>query len=185
MPRLIAALEPQARVAPHRLRGKRRSVKPDLIGGPSKTHGWDGDAMLEMLANATDRGGWELTDSRRTPAGFLDQARQKLPAITAISHTKTPPGWVPEKLRQAKEVWVTEDSVSMIYEALTSGARVGLLPMPRLTKDSRVLRGIDGLLVDGYLTAFAEWERTQRLLATPEPLREADRCACELVERLG
>jgi mitochondrial fission protein ELM1 len=141
--------------------------------------------MLAMLAQATDRGGWELTDSRRTPEGFLAQIREKLPGIAAISHMQTPPGWVPEKLREAKEVWVTEDSVSMIYEALTSGARVGLLPVPRLKTQSRVLRGIDGLLADEYLTAFADWERTQHLVTPPETLAEADRCAGELLARLG
>jgi mitochondrial fission protein ELM1 len=156
-----------------------------LLGGPSKTHGWDGAAMLAMLAQATDRGGWELTDSRRTPEGFLAQIREKLPGISAISHKQTPPGWVPEKLRAAKEVWVTEDSVSMIYEALTSGARVGLLPVPRLKTQSRVLRGIDGLLADGYLTPFARWTETQHLVTPPETLAEADRCARELVARLG
>ncbi len=161
-----------------------KSGKLILLGGPSKTHGWDSQAMLDMLSMATDRGGWELTDSRRTPEGFLDQVREKLPGITAISHTETPPGWVPEKLRMAKEVWVTEDSVSMIYEALTSGARVGLLPVPRITKNSRVLRGIDGLLADGYLTSFQDWLKTQRLDTAPAPLREADRCAFELAERI-
>lgn len=161
-----------------------KSGKLILLGGPSKTHGWDGAGILAMLAKATDRDGWELTDSRRTPEGFLDQIRENLPGIVAISHRETPPGWVPEKLRAAKEVWVTEDSVSMIYEALTSGARVGLLPVPRLKDHSRVLRGIDGLLADGYVSAFAEWERTQRLRAAPEPLREADRCAEWLLERL-
>ena len=154
-----------------------RSGKLILLGGPSKSHGWNGEAMLDMLALATDRGGWELTDSRRTPEGFLDQVREKLPGITAISHTETPPGWVPEKLRMAKEVWVTEDSVSMIYEALTSGARVGLLPVPRMTKNSRVLRGIDGLLADGYLTPFARWAETQRITRPPDTLCEAERCA--------
>jgi mitochondrial fission protein ELM1 len=162
-----------------------RTGKLILLGGPSKTHGWDGAAMLAMLAQATDRGGWELTDSRRTPEGFLAQIREKLPGISAISHKQTPPGWVPEKLRAAKEVWVTEDSVSMIYEALTSGARVGLLPVPRLKTQSRVLRGIDGLLADGYLTPFARWTETQHLVTPPETLAEADRCARELVARLG
>ena len=148
-----------------------------LIGGPSRTHGWDGGALLEMLARATDRGGWDLTDSRRTPPEFLTDLRAKLPGVTAIPHTETPPGWVPEKLQQAKEVWVTEDSVSMIYEALSSGARVGLLPVPRLTDSSRVLRGIDALVADGFLTPYAAWQETGRLAPPPEPLREAERCA--------
>jgi mitochondrial fission protein ELM1 len=154
-----------------------KSGKLILLGGPSKTHGWDGAAILAMLAKATDRGGWDLTDSRRTPEGFLDQIHEKLPGIVTHCHRETPPGWVPEKLRAAKEVWVTEDSVSMIYEALTSGARVGLLPVPRLAKDSRVLRGIDRLVADGYLTPYARWAETQRMAGPPETLRETERCA--------
>lgn len=154
-----------------------KSGKLILIGGPSKKHGWDGAELIRMLARTTDRGGWELTDSRRTPEGFLDQVRGGLPGVTAFSHRETPPTWVPEKLQQAKEVWVTEDSVSMIYEALSSGARVGLLPTPRVTGFSRVLSGIDGLVEDGYLTTFADWLHTERLNAPPQALQEADRCA--------
>jgi mitochondrial fission protein ELM1 len=162
-----------------------RHGKLILIGGPSKTHGWDGDALLKMLAQATDRGGWELTDSRRTPGDFLDQARRRLPGVSAISHQETPPGWVPEKLRMAKEVWVTEDSVSMIYEALTSGARVGLLPMPRLAGDSRVLRGIDALVAERFLTRFDQWQAAGRIDPPPEPLDEAGRCAVLVVAKFG
>jgi hypothetical protein len=158
-----------------------KSGKLILIGGPSKTHGWDGEALLEMLAQATDRGGWELTDSRRTPHGFLAQVREKLPGVTAISHEQTPHDWVPGKLSQAKEVWVTEDSVSMIYEALTSGARVGLLPMPRNHARHRVSTGIARLIADAYLTPFEKWRESGRLAMPPETLREADRCAERLL----
>lgn len=162
-----------------------KSGKLILIGGPSKTHGWDGAAVLAMLAEATDRGGWELSDSRRTPEGFLDQARAQLPGVAVFSHEDTPSGWVPEKLRQAKEVWVTEDSVSMIYEALTSGARVGLLPVPRLVAGSRVLHGVDRLIADGFLTPFSRWRENHRLAPPPEVLREADRCAEIVLSRLA
>jgi mitochondrial fission protein ELM1 len=165
-------------------RAAEKSGKLILVGGPSKTHGWDGDALLEMLAIATDRGGWELTDSRRTPDGFLDQARTHLPGVTVFSHEQTPPDWMPEKLGRAKEVWVTEDSVSMIYEALTSGARVGLLPLPRLKSGARVLNGIDRLLAEKFLTPFAEWRESQRISSPPEILREADRCAEIVLARL-
>lgn len=155
-----------------------------LIGGPSKTHGWDSATVLDMLATATDHGGWELTDSRRTPSDFLTQSREHLPGVAAFSHHETPADWVPNKLRHAKEVWVSEDSISMIYEALGSGARVGLLPVPRLKTASRVLRGIDGLVADSFLTPFAEWAKIGQLSAPPETLREADRCAAEMLKRL-
>ena len=161
-----------------------KSGKLILIGGPSKIHGWDGAALLDMLAQATDRGGWELTDSRRKPEGFLAQVRKKLPGVTAISHQETPPDWVPEKLRQAKEVWVTEDSISMIYEALTSGARVGVLPMPRLETKSRVLNGIESLIAAGFLAPFSAWQQTHRLPPPPEPLHEAARCAAWILKQL-
>ncbi len=162
-----------------------KSGKLILVGGPSKTHGWDGPALFDRLAMATDRGGWELSDSRRTPDGFLDLARTRLPGVDVISHHDTPPEWVSEKLQQAKEVWVTEDSVSMIYEALTSGARVGLLPMLRKLGKSRVLNGIDRLVADGFLTPFTRWQESHRIASAPETLHEADRCAEELLKRLS
>ena len=149
-----------------------------LIGGPSKTHAWDEDAMLNMLSKITegDRT-WQLTDSRRTPVGFLDQARRRLEGIEIFSCQETSPDWLPSKLREADEVWVSEDSVSMIYEALSSGARVGLLPVPRLMTNSRVFRGVDELVEDGYLTPFFAWQKTGRLSFACEALDEARRCA--------
>jgi mitochondrial fission protein ELM1 len=154
-----------------------------LIGGPSKTHGWDAAAMLEMLDAITVTGGWQLTDSRRTPEGFLEQIKKRLPNIEIFSCKETASDWLPDKLSRAKEVWVSEDSVSMIYEALSSGARVGLLPVPRLKPKSRVLRGVDELLEAGFLTSFSEWGKTGHLSPAPAALNEADRCGEILFER--
>jgi mitochondrial fission protein ELM1 len=148
-----------------------------LIGGPSKTHGWNDAAMLEMLAKLTTAGGWQLTDSRRTPEGFLEQIKKHLPNIEIFSCKETAPDWLPDKLGRAKEVWVSEDSVSMIYEALSSGARVGLLPVPCLNSHSRVLRGIDELTASGFLTPFSDWNQTGHLAQSAQTLNEADRCA--------
>ena len=148
-----------------------------LIGGPSKTHGWDPAAMLDMLAKVTAAGGWQLTDSRRTPEGFLEQIKKQVPDIEIFSCKETAPDWLPDQLSRATEVWVSEDSVSMIYEALSSGARVGLLPVPRLNHHSRVLRGIDELIAGQYLTPFSTWQTTGHLPPAPETLNEAERCA--------
>jgi hypothetical protein len=65
----------------------------------------------------------------------------------------------------------------MIYEALSSGARVGLLPVPRLNSHARVLRGIDELIADRFLTPFSDWNQTGHLVQTAQLLNEADRCA--------
>ncbi|NIP97883.1 MAG: hypothetical protein GWO24_32430, partial [Akkermansiaceae bacterium] len=87
---------------------------------------------------------WNLTNSRRTPAGFLDQ----LAALPLQIHPcdETGPDWLPQQLLTAREVWVTEDSMSMIYEALTARARVGLLAMPRKSRRGRIVRGLDQLV---------------------------------------
>jgi mitochondrial fission protein ELM1 len=148
-----------------------------LIGGPSKTHGWNDAAMLEMLAKLTAAGDWQLTDSRRTPRGFLEQIKKHLPNIEIFSCNETAPNWLPDKLGRAEEVWVSEDSVSMIYEALSSGARVGLLPVPRLKPSSRTLRGVDELIADGILISYSDWNHAGQLAQMPQAFNEADRAA--------
>ena len=154
-----------------------RDGKLILIGGPSGSHAWNGEALLSALAEITTDGSWELTDSRRTPAGFTDEIRQKLPGIKVFPHQQTTPEWLPGRLAAGREVWVTEDSVSMIYESLSSGALTGLLPLPRKSGSSRVIRGLEGLTVGGYLTHFSTWKASRELKTPPEILREADRCA--------
>lgn len=168
------------RVAPSEVSG--RSTQMILIGGPSKIHGWDSEALLLALEKVTVTGNWQLTDSRRTPGGLLDQIRKRFPRIEVFPHQETAPTWLPEKLSAAAEVWVTEDSVSMIYEALSTGARVGLLPVPRLKSDTRVLQGLEKIIASGFITRFAEWQTTHHLAAPPETLREADRCAAFIIQ---
>ncbi len=164
-----------------------------LIGGPSGTHGWDSEGLLDLLAEITvrevsevseARRVWQIADSRRTPVGFMDAISHRLPWVEIFRHEETPPAWLAGKLAAAEEVWVTEDSVSMIYEALTSGAKVGLLPVPRLKRSSRVIGGIEGLIADGFLTSWADWQRNRQLKAPPFLLHEADRCAEEVIRRL-
>ncbi|HED18047.1 MAG TPA: hypothetical protein ENI74_00900, partial [Gammaproteobacteria bacterium] len=93
-----------------------------------------------------------------------------------FEYTPYSPGnrnWLPDRLAEAGEVWVTEDSVSMIYEALTAGTRVGLLKVMRRRPD-RITSGIDAMVRDGWVGAPGHL----RLAAGPEqPLNEARHCA--------
>jgi uncharacterized protein len=158
-----------------------------LLGGPSSSHGWDGDAIrtaIEAIVIAGKDRPWRVTDSRRSPEGTLESLTSACPALAAYPHGETGRDWLPQRLAEAAEVWVTEDSVSMIYEALSSGARVGLLPVPSLKKAGRVARGIAKLVEEGFVTRFADWSPATGLAAPPRVLREADRCAAIVLERL-
>ena len=150
-----------------------RSGKLLLIGGPSRTHGWDGEALVRRIAEVAADGGWELADSRRTPADFLPALEKAVPGITVHRHGETQPGWLAGRLSAAEMAWVTEDSVSMVYEALSGGAKVGILEVPRLRADSRVIRGLEMLRAEGRLEG-----------GIAEPLAEADRCAAIILSRM-
>lgn len=158
-----------------------------LLGGPSSSHGWDGEAVtsaLEAITAAAPSRAWKITDSRRTPGGALARIAARIPALASYPHAETGRDWLPHRLAEAEEAWVTEDSVSMIYEALSSGARVGLLPAPALKKAGRVAKGIARLADEGFVTPFARWTPSAGLAAPPRVLREADRCASIVMERL-
>ena len=157
-----------------------------LVGGPSSSHDWDESALLANLAEilpSTADGPWQLADSRRTPDGLVSRLRESFPGLEVVHHADTRRERLPARLAEANAVWVAEDSVSMVYEALSSGAKVGLLPVPRKRADTRVLRGIQNLLDRQFITSFATWRETRELLAPPHPLREADRCAQLVMDR--
>ena len=155
-----------------------------LIGGASRSHSWSPQPLrtaIESIVNDSTLA-WHLTDSRRTPAGFLGSL-SNLP-VALHPHAQTGPHWLPEMLARAGEVWVTEDSVSMIYEAITSRAAVGLLPMQPVGKGGKIRASLDQLLSDGCLTSYQQWTQTRQLAKPAQALAEADRCARLVLERL-
>lgn len=155
-----------------------------LVGGPSRHFHWDNAGVAEQIraivAQETNIG-WNLTTSRRTPADFLS-GLAGLEGVSILSHDQTPSGWLEAELAASGRVWVTPDSVSMVYEALTAGCATGLLDLAP-DPNSRVARGVTELLAEGYVTALADWQARQGLPLPREPLREADRCAQWIRER--
>lgn len=163
-----------------------------LVGGPSSHHRWDGPSLVRMVRTILDAHpmvAWRIADSRRTPAC----TRHRLRAVSSLStgaapncdwvpHEETGPEWLSKALAEAGTVWVTEDSVSMLYEALSAGAATGLLPVPR-RRSSRPSRGVDALLASGQVTAFERWTEGAALSRSAVPLNEAERCARALLAR--
>lgn len=156
-----------------------------LVGGPSRHHDWNEDgliAALEQIITADANTHWIVTDSPRTPAATrLRLAR--LPATEYRPFRDCPPGWLAGVLAETGPVWVSEDSVSMIHEALTAGCRVGLLDVPRKHETSRITRSVDNLIREGYVTPYGSWLQSRSLLPPPVLLQEADRCAAIVIER--
>ena len=122
---------------------------------------------------------WRVAGSRRTPESTLERVRHETAAaVTPASATDAQ--WLPQQLATAGEVWVSEDSVSMAYEAASSGARVGLLQVPARRAGSRVVRAAQMLLETGHAVRL---DSPARRSDAPAPLQEAQRCARALLER--
>jgi mitochondrial fission protein ELM1 len=85
--------------------------------------------------------------------------------------------WLVQKLATTATVWVTEDSVNMLYEALTAGAATGLLSMPRRKERASKRNLGGGLLAEGLVTSFDDWYNGRQLTPPAVPLDEAGRCA--------
>lgn len=157
-----------------------------LVGGPSDHVRWSTAPVVaaigELLAH-TPALRWTLTTSRRTPADFMAALGPDRPGLTVVPGTQTGPDWLPGQLARAAQVWVTQDSVSMVYEALTSGAAVGLLDVPWRNARDRLARGVEQLVREGLVTPFDAWRAGTALRAPAEPFDEAARCAAWIADR--
>jgi mitochondrial fission protein ELM1 len=158
-----------------------------LIGGPSTHYKWDTTQITDQvvtLIQETPEIHWTLTTSRRTPADCT-QALTNLSCanLEVVPFKQTPSGWIAKKLHECKIVWVSEDSVSMVYESLTAGARTGLLAVPTLKQNSRVKNSVRLLLDQQRIVPFEErnqlFESGNNIL-----LAEADRCADYIITHL-
>jgi uncharacterized protein len=144
-----------------------------LVGGPSKHYAWD-DALVVAqvfaLVHAQPEHQFVLTTSRRTPQTFIAALQRiHLSNLRIYPYADTASDWVQNALQRAHTVWVTEDSVSMVYESLTAQAAVGLMNVqPRRFVDQQLVTRFD--LAGAYrqalrpATGFNEAQRCGQLL---------------------
>jgi mitochondrial fission protein ELM1 len=154
-----------------------------LVGGPSRHYRWHTAEVIDQVARIiryTPLRQWTLATSRRTPAGFAGQLRRFVFSATrsvrVVPWHETSPGWLQDQYRRADCAWVTEDSVSMLYEALTAGLPTGVLELPA-RRDGRVVRGVRQLVRMQQVTPFNEWIRGCPLRRPDRIYDEAGRCA--------
>jgi uncharacterized protein len=103
--------------------------------------------------------------------------------VKGVAVEDVDPDWLPARLARTAQVWVTEDSASMVYEALSAGAPTGVLPVPRRGRGGRVAAGVEALRAEGLVTSYEDWRAGRPLAACDPPLAEAARCAAWIAER--
>ena len=158
-----------------------------LIGGPSKHFQWSDDEVIRQVTSVVGRSTdicWTIGSSRRTPSSLLQQWKQSGLRANLVLAQDAPSGWLLQQYARAGTIWVTEDSVSMTYEAVTSGSRVGLIELTA-NAENRVTRSIDGLAELAYVVRYSAWDSAIPIPVGRTPLAEADRCASIVIAKLA
>lgn len=151
-----------------------------LIGGPCRHVEWrDGDVVNQVvtLCGEFPLIQWTLTTSRRTPSTFLQLLKSReCRNLEIVPVEATQPGWVGRHLASVFQVWVTPDSVSMMFEALTSGAAVGELDL-FWKPGTKLKQAVETLIAQGRVTPFIQRVPGEVLSCAQIPLNESARCA--------
>jgi mitochondrial fission protein ELM1 len=158
-----------------------------LIGGPSAHFFWDDQRVLtqvrQVIARAPEKN-WVISDSRRTPATTRAGLQQLVAANVVFVHAADcAADWIPQQLARSDTAWVSSDSVSMLYEALSAGIAVGVLEV-RAKRADRINTIAADLERRGFVQRFEPWSSGAGLRSNT-PLAEAARCAGIIVARFA
>ena len=113
-----------------------------------------------------------------------------LPVITSstkkkyeiVNYNDSPKKNIKQLVFASETIWVTPDSVSMIFESLSSGALVGLFNLKE-KKTTRITIQINNLVSNNNITTFGSWKKKNKLKNNNLELNEAHRCALVLQKK--
>ena len=134
-----------------------------LIGGPSPHYVWDNIQVIDQVEQIVKKGQkriqqWVLTTSPRTPKEFIEKLREReLPDLKIYHFKDTKTGWVEKMLLASENAWITPDSVSMTYEALSAGCRSGILELCPNKSNPRVSESITLLVKSEYVRTHRDY----------------------------
>tara|TARA_B100001540_G_scaffold63573_1_gene57131 strand:+ start:1142 stop:2044 length:903 start_codon:yes stop_codon:yes gene_type:complete len=158
-----------------------------LIGGPSKHYRWDNESIIEQInavVTICNDINWTISNSPRTPQDLMSKIlKLHYKNADVLDYKNDTNKKVRKLIFLAKNIWITPDSVSMIYESLTSGASVGLFDL-RKSKKNRINNSIDSLISDNIVVPFIKWEKKNKLPANNLCLDEAGRCAKIILDKI-
>tara|TARA_B100000035_G_scaffold24868_2_gene19515 strand:+ start:4671 stop:5573 length:903 start_codon:yes stop_codon:yes gene_type:complete len=147
------------------------------LGGKSKHFIWDNQTVMLQIKNIVKQHPkikFKIATSRRTPKDFIDYLDDNFKKhIPVFEYEKVQKNWLMEEAKLSKNVWVTEDSMSMIYELIASGSNVNPI---RLEKkyDSKISMEISRMIDAGLISTY---EGKRKKINNLSINNEANRCA--------
>ena len=140
-----------------------------LIGGTSSHYIWNSESLLLQIEEVTkvysNNISWILTTSRRTPRKFTSLLTKiEQPNFEYMNFESLKANWLTNELESSEYVWVTPDSISMTYESLSAGCRVGVFNL-RKKRESRVTKNQQRLIEEGKIRTLKNkaWQPVQFL----------------------
>jgi hypothetical protein len=157
-----------------------------LLGGPSKHYQWNNESIINQVKQIVTNDSsthWTIADSPRTPGNTLSNINElAYENVDTLKIAETDSQTIRKFIFNANRIWVSSDSISMIYESLSSGAAVGLLDVEQ-KKQNRINNAINTLIDEKQLSTFKMWSDAHKLLNASFKFHEAERCASLLLER--
>ena len=158
-----------------------------LLGGKNDHFHWRDAEIVAAVASIIQQSPdiyWQVSDSPRSSkelVGELVAALAEAPNARVLRYTDNPPDWLTQTLATASQVWVSADSASMLYEALSSGGHVGVIELASIRRRNKLQAGIDALRQQRRVGLSSAGALPDQDLE-PEPLQEHRRCAEWILE---
>jgi len=153
-----------------------------LLGGISRHFEWNTEKIIKniiQILSENEKINFTIMSSRRTPKNFIPELKSKLTKpIAVVEPDISQPKEILNKMKLAQNIWVTEDSLSMIYESISVGALVNCINLDIKTKKIRLIT--NQLFKNKTINFFNKKHKNlnfKHLITS-----EADRCAKLLIK---
>jgi len=161
-----------------------------IVGGiDKKSHKWDSYNICKKIETVLIDNpliDWTISSSPRTPeesVKILKNLAVKKKNAIFFDFKDTQKGWIEKKYSESFYVCLTADSISMIYEAVTSGCVVGIIPISWKKKNNKFQKNINYLIDSNFVVNYDMLQTKKSIQIKNIHLDEAKRCAKEILER--
>ena len=153
-----------------------------LLGGPSKNFYWDDDKILsniKLISSSLPNKDLTIGSSRRTPISLIEKLKKlKHRNLKFIDHNDVSDKWIKKEIDTSRYSWVTQDSISMLYELIASGSIVTCIELKE--KNNKFKDLFEELYLNKVINLSTK--KAHRLKTNLKRISEADRCSDYIIK---